>query len=315
MICEQLISNEYAVIQRIRPRVQGKDILLVTEQVARPQCTYSVIGHYLYHILKAAGANIIVHDVTVDIRTKRKFEIGIYSHYETTDKLRQNRLQLKELRRICKHLSFYANLVPKLDISCDQYFLSRQCFLDRNDEWYKWWQFEKPAKREFKKAKVIGRGIDPYLLVPAQQEFMICLDSRFRGPIKKAREIKVALEKYSIKVRPIGFTDHTWQVAKLPFEKIAQVYGKSSAFISTIPGIFEMPAIEAQCADNAIISYQDCLPRELCGSDSTFVCDTTEDIIEAVASLQESHDPDVPRDFVKNWTWTNIVEKMSRIWA
>lgn len=317
MLPEQLIQNETETMGRISKNVSGKQVLLVTEQISKPQCTYSVIGHYLFHILQAAGANVIHHDVNIDARTKRSFDIGIYTHYETSSRLRSRRARstLKTMRKACKNLSFYANLVPDMEVSCDQYFLSRSCFANRNNKWYEWWQFTKPPKNKFKRAIYIGRGIDPYLLKPEQSEFAVCLDARFRWPIKQAREIKSDLERRNIVVKPVGFNDKTWQVPKLSFQKIAKLYNSTSVFVSTIPGIYEMPAVEAQCAGNYVISYQDCLPRELCCPESSCICDSPEQAIEAVLQIRETYDPSVPRGFVSDWTWTNIVEKMSRSWS
>jgi hypothetical protein len=315
MLAKQLIENDPENMARIAKRVSGKKILLVTEQIRRPQCTYSVIGNYLFHILQAANAHIIHHDVHVPIRTKKSFDIGIYSHYETTERMKRSRLSLKAMRAACKKMSFYANLVPNIEIQCDHYFLSRSCFLDSSNLWYTWWQFSPPKQKEFKRAIFIGRGIDPYLFVPNQTDFRVCLDARFRGFIKEGRTIKAALEASGIKVVPIGFTDKTWQVPRMSYSKVAQIYSSSSVFISTIPGIYEMPVIEAQCAGNAVISYKDYLPRELCCHDSSHICNNPEDVVKRVLDIKKNHNPQIPRKFVINWTWTNIVEEMSRYWA
>lgn len=316
MLADQLIENEAPTINEIAKRVSGKRILLVTEQIRSPQCTYSVIGHYLFHILQAAGAKIIHHEVHVDARTTKTFDIGIFAYYETIERMRSRRIRmtLKLMRKICGQLTFYANLVPVTDVECDHYCLSRKCFLNSNDKWYRWWQFAPPPSKRFKNAVFVGRGVDPYLLKPAQEEFVVCLDSRFRGPIKQARLIKSHLESNDIKVRTIGFTDKTWQVPKMRFDKVAQIYNSTSVFISTIPGIYEMPAIEAQCAGNAIISYNDCLPSELCCDKTSYVCRTPEEVLEIVKVIQKDHDPSIPRSFVSKWTWTKVVEKMSQCW-
>jgi len=309
MIPKKLCKIDDKSMQSISAAVKGKKIVLVTKTTS-PRCTYSVIGYYLYTILKLSGANI--QKISVDsVKIHDIFDVGLYCNYETIPIIRSKLKILKSMRCKCGNCIFYANVVPSIPkINFDTYCVSRKEFLKVSSGWYLHRAYQKPDLCAMKRAFYVGRGVDPFFLVPSQNKFSVCVDAMRRRHIRKALDIVSVLRNMGIKVYMIGFNNQGHRLPRVSFKRIVDIYKRTSVYISTINGIFEMPLIESQCAGNNVISYQKCLPEELCCPKTTFICKNLTQIEDIICSLRTNIDRRTPRKFVSNWWWTKVVNKI-----
>ncbi len=309
MNIERLCKSDPESMSIIQSAVKGKKIALVT-RMSKPACTYSVIGYYLFSIMKAAGANIRRINET-SARLRYAFDVGIYSNYETRPIIQRRMHLLKSMRSQCGQCIFYANVVPYIPgIDFDRYCVSRKEFLKPDSKWYAHKAYRVPTQKALRAAVYVGRGVDPFTLVPCQNEFRVCIDAMRNAYRRRAVEILDAITKEGFQSDLIGFNSAGGKAKKRPFISVVQTYNLSSVYISTIHGIFEMPLLEAQCSGNNVISYKDCLIKELCCPETTFICDTPEQVVEVLSKLSKDIDRDAPRKFASQWLWTRIVAKI-----
>jgi hypothetical protein len=309
MNVDKLCKSDPDSMAMISAAVRNKTIALVTK-VKTPCCTYSVIGYYLYKVLLLAGAQVKRINVDSTSKIKERFDVGIYANYDTQPIVRAKMKLLKSMRKHCGNCLFYANVVPHIPgVAFDTYCVSREELLKADSSWYSYRAYCRPSPQAMSAALYVGRGVDPYLFTPSQREFRVCIDA-MRHDRKKAVIILEHLRQNEFKVDTIGFDDAGLKAERKLFQDVANIYKKSSVYISTINGIFELPLLEAQCAGNNVISYQDCLRADLCCPETTFVCDDPYQVVQVIAKLAKEVDRESPRNFVSRWWWTKVVAKI-----
>ena len=309
---EKLCSNEQKTMCLISQVLKNKSVLLVAKK-RPPSCTYSVIGFYLYHILKHAGVDVTFKDVDKSRSVKREFDVGIYANYETKLLIRFKKQLLKEFLKQCKYTIFYANVVASTR-GFDRYAVSRECFLNPSNKWYRYKAYKPgPPKENFRLAKYVGRGVDPEFLKPSQIEFKVCIDAMRKKSVREAIQIieKIKQRDNTIPILSIGVSSRERE----KFVEVAEIYKSSSVYLSTIKGIYEMPLVEAQAAGNHIISVNDYLAEDLCCRKTTYVLYDPDSIVDKIISLKKvffsgKYDFQTSRDFASQWKWTTIVNRL-----
>ena len=309
MKVDEMCRSDPDSMEAISAAVKNKKIALVTKAKA-PSCTYSVIGYYLHNVLRSAGAQVKRINVDSTSRIKERFDVGLYANYDTQPIIHAKLRLLRSMRKNCGNCMFYANVVPRIPgVAFDTYCVSREELLKVDSPWYSHRAYRQPSQRAMSAAFYAGRGVDPCFLVPTQNEFRVCIDAMRRDRLK-AVEILTHLRQSGFEVDMVGFDDAGMKTERRLFQDVADVYKKSSVYISTINGIFEMPLLEAQCAGNNVISYQGCLRTDLCCPETTSICNDPDQVVEVVTELSKNIDYGPPREFVSRWWWTKVIAKI-----
>ena len=308
-------------LAKIAESVKGKSVVIgsrlrTNKSPERMKAVYEVLSYYIGSILDACGARRVDYrHIPMDRHLTNTYDIAIVCYYDTDLIAWHERSILESYARNCHKSFYYSNLVP----CCSGFtrcFVSLEKYL--NPKFYKSRRYKKPRDRNLRRAAFAGRGADPFLFRPKQEEFQVLVDAS-RGPISKgiikaSRQLYEALDSAGIKINALGFNpENKSATSRVRLTRVAELYNRSYVYISGISGLYELPVIESQCAGNHVISYQGALHKELLCPETSSVCETPEDVVNRVLKIKRNFNPRASRQFIKNnFSWVQVVKRMAK---
>lgn len=295
---EYLKNKSVAIVSRYRPGSRLDNI-------------YSVIAHNIIGMFRFCGSDVDTYYCPSRNNLRKQYNIGIVCYYDTFGLSSHSPIPSVPSR--CKYSVFYSNLVPRCR-GFDKYCVSRKDYLDNKHCLYGMSDYRK-CFPNIKKSVFAGRGVDPFLFTPEQESFEVVVDAS-RNPYRQSvAKSSVELVKYlstrGVKVRLLGFKLNGSKKSSIHHRSVASMFSKTSVYISSIKGLYELPVIESQCAGNYVISYKSKLHNDLLCPESSYSCNTPDLVYETIQKIRKSYDSSIPRQhMIKYFSWPKVLNRI-----